>query len=185
MELVRQVWAAGAAVMPIDSRMPRLEADALLSISRPTVLITAPGGDPVVTRLDDGRPVDEGVVLVVHTSGTAGDPKFVEFDRGAIDGAVAASAFAPGDPSHPWICCLPLARQGMLVSAASCSGTGVSAPVVRPLVRAGRRRFVSIVPTMLGRLLDARVDRPCCLHPRRRRPPPPGLRTRAEAPAPG
>jgi O-succinylbenzoic acid--CoA ligase len=164
MELVRQVWAAGAAVMPIDSRMPKLEADALLSISRPTVLITAPDGDPVVTRLDDGRPVDEGVVLVVHTSGTAGDPKFVEFDRGAIDGAVAASALAlEATPRDPWICCLPLAHVGgMLVLL---RGVLLGAPVSvhrsfdPALVRAEPgAAFVSIVPTMLGRLLDARVD---------------------------
>jgi O-succinylbenzoic acid--CoA ligase len=164
MELVREVWAAGAAVMPIDARLPTLEADALLAIARPTVLITAPDGDPAVSRLEGGRPVDEGVVLVVHTSGTAGDPKLVEFDRGAIDGAVAASAFAlEATPRDPWICCLPLAHVGgMLVLL---RGVLLGAPVaVHPafdpaLVQAEpAAAFVSVVPTMLGRLLDAGVD---------------------------
>jgi O-succinylbenzoic acid--CoA ligase len=150
--------------MPVDSRLPKLEADALLRIARPTVLISAPGGDPVVTRLEDGRPVDEGVVLVVHTSGTAGDPKLVEFDRGGIDGAVAASALAlEATPRDPWICCLPLAHVGgMLVLL---RGVLLGAPVaVHPsfdpaLVRAeAAAAFVSVVPTMLGRLLDAGVD---------------------------
>jgi O-succinylbenzoic acid--CoA ligase len=164
MDLVREVWAAGAAVMPIDSRLPTLEADALLAVARPTVLITSPDGDPAVSRLEGGRPVDEGVVLVVHTSGTAGDPKLVEFDRGAIDGAVAASAFVlEATPRDPWICCLPLAHVGgMLVLL---RGVLLGAPVaVHPafdpaLVQAEpAAAFVSVVPTMLGRLLDAGVD---------------------------
>lgn len=164
MELVRDVWAAGAALLPIDPRLPRPEAEALLRLARPTALIEEREGEAVAERLDDGDPVDEGVVLVVHTSGTRGDPKLVQFDRSAIDGAVAASAFAlEARPRDPWICCLPLAHVGgMLVLL---RGVLFGAPVaVHPsfdpaLVQAERDvAFISVVPTMLLRLLDAGVD---------------------------
>jgi O-succinylbenzoic acid--CoA ligase len=98
------------------------------------------------------------VVLVVHTSGTAGVPKLVQFERGAIDAAVASSALAlEATPQDPWLCCLPLSHVGgMLVLL---RGVLLGAPVsVHPsfdpkLVGAEREAaFVSLVPTMLGRL---------------------------------
>jgi O-succinylbenzoic acid--CoA ligase len=128
------------------------------------VAITVAGGELTSERRADGVPAEDGVILVVHTSGTAGDPKLVQFDRGAIDGAVAASAFAlEATPRDPWICCLPLAHVGgMLVLL---RGVLLGAPVsVHPafdpsLIDAERDvAFVSVVPTMLGRLLDAKVD---------------------------
>jgi non-ribosomal peptide synthetase component F len=91
LELVRRVWAAGAAVLPIDPRLPRAEAGELLRLARPTVLISDRGGQATGRRLEDGVPADPGVALVVHTSGTAGMPKLVQFERRAIDSAVAAS----------------------------------------------------------------------------------------------
>jgi O-succinylbenzoic acid--CoA ligase len=164
MDLVEEIWAEGAAIMPIDSRLPRPETDSLLSLARPTVVISAPGGDVRARRTEDGLPTDEEVILVVHTSGTGGDPKLVQFDRGAIDGAVAASAFAlEATPHDPWICCLPLAHVGgMLVLL---RGVLLGAPVAvhrsfePTLIQTEPEvAFVSVVPTMLGRLLDAAVD---------------------------
>ena len=164
MDLVHEVWAAGAALLPVDSRLPPVEADSLLRLARPTVVVTEVDGGPVARRLDDGIPVEPGVVLVVHTSGTGGDPKLVQFDRGAIDGAVAASTLAlEATPRDPWLCCLPLAHVGgMLVLL---RGVLLEAPVtVHPsfdpgLVAVERDvAFVSVVPRMLRRLLGAGVD---------------------------
>jgi o-succinylbenzoate---CoA ligase len=164
LELVRRVWAAGAAVLPIDPRLPRAEAGELLRLARPTVWISDRGGQATGRRLEDGVPADPGVALVVHTSGTAGMPKLVQFERRAIDSAVAASTFAlEATPRDGWICCLPLAHVGgMLVLL---RGVLLDAPVsVHPafdpdLIGAGENAsFISIVPTMLGRLLDAEID---------------------------
>ncbi|HEY7754843.1 MAG TPA: AMP-binding protein [Actinomycetota bacterium] len=161
LDLVREVWAAGAALLPIDGRLPQAGADALLRLARPTVSISARSGRTFVRRHADGVGSDAGVVLIVHTSGTAGVPKLVQFDRHAIDGAVAASALAlEATPHDPWICCLPLAHVGgMLVLL---RGVLLGAPVsVHPafdpsLIDAEATvAFVSVVPTMLGRLLDA------------------------------
>ena len=163
-ELVERTWAAGAAVLPIDARLPPPETRALLGASRPTVLIAEGEDGSDAVRLPDGVPVDEGVVMVVHTSGTSGGPKFVQFDRGAIDGAVAASTLAlEATPRDRWVCCLPLAHVGgMLVLL---RGVLLGAPVAvhrrfdpHLVGTEPEAAFVSVVPTMLGRLLDARVD---------------------------
>lgn len=163
MDLVRDVWAAGAALMPIDPRLPEAEAEALLQLARPTMVVSD-AGEPTAVRLDGGVPVDDGVVLVVHTSGTAGAPKLAQFDRHAIDAAVAASALAlQATPKDPWVCCLPLAHVGgMLVLL---RGVLIGAPVsVHPLFDPALIRTapsgsrISVVPTMLDRLLDAGVD---------------------------
>lgn len=164
LELVRHVWAAGAAVLPIDPRLPTAEAGKLLRLARPTVLISDPAGERTGRRMEDGVPAEPGVALVVHTSGTAGMQKLVQFERRALDSAVAASAFAlEATPRDRWICCLPLAHVGgMLVLL---RGVLLDAPVsVHPVFDPdliGAREyasFISIVPTMLGRLLDAEID---------------------------
>ena len=164
MDLVREVWAAGAAVLPIDARLPGAEADALVRLARPTVAISDLAGEPSVRRLEDGVEAGNGVVLVVHTSGTAGVPKLAQFERGAIDAAVAASALAlEATARDRWICCLPPSHVGgMLVLL---RGVLLGAPVAihpsfDPALLAAERdaAFVSVVPTMLRRLLDAEVD---------------------------
>lgn len=164
MDLVREVWAAGASLLPIDARMPKVEANALLSLARPTVLIHEAGDGAARRRLPDGVPVDAGVVLVVHTSGTAGAPKLVQFERAAIDAAVAASALAlEAMPGDPWLCCLPLAHVGGLLVLLRGVLLGARVAVHRsfdPARIAAEREvaFLSLVPTMLGRLLEAAVD---------------------------
>jgi O-succinylbenzoic acid--CoA ligase len=112
----------------------------------------------------DGEPADDGVALVVHTSGTGGDPKLVQFDRAAIDAAVAASARALAATAQDrWLCCLPLAHVGGLLVL--LRGVLLGAPVtVLPgfdptaVAAEGRSVFTSLVPTMLSRLLDAKAD---------------------------
>src|SRR5262245_36943437 len=85
LDLVHEVWAAGAALLPVDPRLPRPEAEALLALARPTLELSAQEGRPEWRRLESGEPAHTGVVLVVHTSGTAGVPKLVQFERAAID----------------------------------------------------------------------------------------------------
>src|SRR5512138_286967 len=89
LDLVAETWAAGAALLPIDHRLPPGESDALLGRARPTVSVDAAGA-----RRMDGVPADPEIALIVATSGTGGAPSLVQFDRRAIDAAVAASASA-------------------------------------------------------------------------------------------
>ena len=158
-DLVAEIWGAGAALLPIDHRLPDLEAQALLHRARPTVAIDGGGA-----RRIDGEPADPQVAVIVPTSGTGGAPKFVEFDRAAIDAAVASSALALGASDEDrWLCCLPLAHVGgllvllraILLGAPVTIHAGFDAGAV-----AAERdpAFTSLVPTMLGRLVSARAD---------------------------
>jgi O-succinylbenzoic acid--CoA ligase len=162
-DVIRDAGDAGAAVLPIDARLPRRAAERLVRLARPTVAVTAEGGTTAVRRLDDGVPVDTGVALVVATSGTTGEPKLVELERHAIEAAVSASAEAlDASRDDGWLLCLsPSHVAGMLVLF---RGLLLGAPVdIHPSfdpkrIVATRSEFVSIVPTMLVWLLDAGVD---------------------------
>ena len=156
--LIEDVWERGAAVLPLDGRLPERERSDLVRRARPTLILD---GDDW-TRRPDGAPAD-GLGLVVHTSGTAGVPKLVGFDRKAIDAAVASSSFALGATNRDaWLCCLPLAHVGGLLVV--LRAVLLDAPVVvhqrfdAVAVANETADFVSIVPTMLVRLLDTATD---------------------------
>ena len=157
---VSEVWAAGAALLPVDARLPVPARAALLERARPTVVVDDEGW----RRWPAGVPVEATVGLVMATSGTTGAPKLVELERSAVQAAVALSleALAAG-PEDRWLCCLPVAHVGGLLVV--LRGLLGPAPVtVHPgfdpaAVDAERSAVLtSLVPTMLARLLDARVD---------------------------
>ncbi|MEX2274929.1 MAG: fatty acid--CoA ligase family protein [Actinomycetota bacterium] len=158
--LVELVWGAGAALFPIDHRLPSAEVDPLLAAVRPAVLVDPRGG----RRLDGAVPAPEGDAVLVATSGTAGAPKIVRLSRSSVDAAVAASALAlEADPHDGWLCCLPLGHiGGLLVLLRSVL---LGAPVAiharfdpEAVAAVAGVRFVSLVPRMLARLLDRGVD---------------------------
>ena len=158
-DLVAETWAAGAALLPIDHRLPPREAGALLERARPTVSLDAVGA-----RRIDGEAADPEIALIVHTSGTGGVPKFVQFDRRAIDAAVASSALALGASDEDrWLCCLPLAHVGgllVLLRAVLLGAPVTIHPRFDAAAVAAERgpAFTSLVPTMLGRLVAAGAE---------------------------
>lgn len=162
--LVEEVWEAGAALLPVDPRLPAPQAQALLRLARPTVTISDPDDESSARRIDDAVPASDGIVLLVHTSGTGGDPKLAQFERRAVESAVAASAEALGATSDDrWVSCLPLAHIGGLLVLVR--GMLLGAPVtilprfdVEAFASERDVAFASLVPTMLRRLLDAGVD---------------------------
>ena len=106
-------------------------------------------------RPPDGEPVDDGVALVVATSGTSAEPKLVELERDAIEAAVKGSAEAlAASASEGWVLCVPTSHvAGMLVLY---RGLILGAPVdvhagfdPRRIGAVQEMSFVSIVPTML------------------------------------
>ena len=159
-DIVRAVWDSGAALLPIDHRLPATDQTALLRRARPT-LVLGPGGR---SRPPGGIPTEPGVALVIHTSGTRGEPKLAQFDHRAVDAAVAASASAlHATPQDRWLCCLPLAHVGGLLVLLRSVLLGAPVrvhPTFDPAAVSAERGapFVSLVPTMLLRLLDAGVD---------------------------
>lgn len=156
-DVVSEAWAAEAALLPVDHRLPEPAVRELLEEGRPTLILSGDGRH----RAPAGRPTDPSVALVVATSGSSGRPRMVELSRAAVETAVSASLRTLGAGSDEgWVSCLPLAHIGGLLVVLRGLLGGV--PVVyRP---PGDVRpvpgfpFVSIVPTQLTRALDEGVD---------------------------
>lgn len=159
LDIVPAVWGSGAALLPIDRRLPDAEVAALLSRAEPGVVLDEGGWSR-----REGRSVDAGIGLVVHTSGTSGRPKLAEFERGALEAAVHASATAlQASSGDRWLCCLPPAHVGglLVLLRGVLLGSRVAVhPRFDPSMIASEPDvdFVSVVPTMLARLLDVGVD---------------------------
>ncbi len=158
-DIVAEAWEAGAAVFPVDDRMPAAPTRSLLERTRPTILLDGRGAGRI-----DGVPGEPEIALIVHTSGTGGTPKLVQFDRQAIDAAVASSALALDTTGEdPWVCCLPLAHVGGLLVLLRAVLLDARVSVqrgfdVEAVASEAPGAFLSLVPTMLVRLLDHGAD---------------------------
>ncbi len=108
-DAMRRVWEDGDAVLPIDPRLPKSGADALLAAMRPTRIIDSSGES---SELPDSLPTESGDALVVPTSGSTGVPKGVVHTHTSIAASARATSSALGvDPgTDRWLCCLPLSH---------------------------------------------------------------------------
>jgi O-succinylbenzoic acid--CoA ligase len=156
----------GAIAVPIDLRLreaelvPRLAGAALVLNG----LISGPPADP--------RPSDPAATAtVMFTSGTTAGPKAVALTNDNWMWNALGSAIALGlDPEERWLCPMPLAHVGGLSIQlrSAIYGTTVllherfdTGAVLRALMDPGERvTLVSLVPTMLARLLDAGLREP-------------------------
>jgi o-succinylbenzoate---CoA ligase len=122
-------------------------------------------------RAVPGRAATPNTATVMYTSGTTSAPKPVELTVGNWEANARGSALALGqDPAERWLCPMPLAHVGGLsILLRSCQyastvvvhdGFDVEA-VLRELMDPSRAiTLVSLVPTMLARLLDAGLTSP-------------------------
>lgn len=140
---------AGLAAVPIDLRLARAEQEAR----------------------EGGAAAAPGTVAVMHTSGTTAEPKPVELSRENFEASALGSAVALGlDQAERWLCPMPLTHVGGLsvpIRSAIYATTAVlhgrfdADAVLEELMDPARRTtIVSLVPTMLARLLDAGLERP-------------------------
>ena len=153
---------AGAVAVPIDLRMTADERAARMAGAR-EVVSEAPGSAPFAgTPAGDGDPP----VTVMHTSGTTAAPKPVVLTRGNWMANALGSAVALGlDSAERWLCPMPLTHVGGLsipirssiyATTAVVHGRFDTAAVLEELMSPERRiTLVSLVATMLSRLLDA------------------------------
>ena len=152
------LWEAGEAVVPLDPAAPVPDVQRSLAALRPTAVIDRDGR----RRLRDGVPVAAGVAAVVATSGTTGEHKGVELTFAGLAASGAAVSSAIAGAGGRWLCCLPthLVAGLAVVGRAWATGAPVTVhPGFDPAAveeAAGRgATSVSLVPTMLRRLLDA------------------------------
>lgn len=162
LDVLGEAWSAGAAVLPLDDRLPGGRVDALVARARPTAVLDHTG----MLRRSDGVRVEQGVRLVMATSGTSGEPKLVELTEQGLTAALAASAGRIGSRAgDPWLCCIPVAHMGGMLVLLRGVVQGARVQVrpgfdVEGFAEASRggARFASLVPTALRRLLEAGVD---------------------------
>ncbi len=146
----------GAAVMPVDPRLSDREREALLAAAKATIHGALPdGGRPPALAPDE-----DDIALVVHTSGTTGEPQPVELSFGNVQANALGSAVALAlDPHERWLCPLPLSHVGGLMVLLRSAIYATSA-VIGPPAPDFQVTVVSLVPTMLARLLDAGTAKP-------------------------
>ncbi|MEO3783924.1 AMP-binding protein [Actinocorallia sp. B10E7] len=146
----------GPALFPLSPGLPDTALKRLLEAARPDALLDEHGLHP----LPGGLPTEAAVLIA--TSGSTGTPKIVELPAAALVASARATLERVGHPDAPWLCCLPtghIAGIQVLVRAL----TAGTEPVIHPgfelqaAARAGGVH-VSLVPTQLGRLLDAGAD---------------------------
>lgn len=157
---LEEAWEHGDAVLPLDHRLPGPGLRSLLSALRPSALVEPDGQ----TRLPGAVPAAPGTALVVVTSGSSGRPQGVVLSHAALRASARAGArrLATG-PGDRWLCCLPLshvAGMQVLVRSALLGTPAVVHPAFDPHAVAAERgvSLVSLVPSMLLRLLDAGAD---------------------------
>jgi O-succinylbenzoic acid--CoA ligase len=157
--IVRDLWEAGAAVMPVDHRLTSSETRAILTLARPTVVVDAAGA-MVYT---EGARIDSAIGLCLATSGTVGEPKVVELSREAVEAAVRSSIeMLGGHADDPWLCCLPIAHVGGMLVVLRGVITGAPVEILRRFdteaVTQSPHVFAAMVPTMVHRLLADDAD---------------------------
>lgn len=169
----------GATFIPINARLTQSEVEPLLERAAPKVCFGALPGALAWPRADlaaDGRahvgPVDwledEDVAVGLFTSGTTGVAKLVELTHGNLRAMAEANAQRlGGEATQRWLGALPLFHVGGLAMLYRCAVYGASIALEESFDAARASRaldegvtHVSLVPTMLDRLVEARGGRP-------------------------
>jgi o-succinylbenzoate---CoA ligase len=157
----------GAVAVPIDLRLS--EAERAERAQESVCVVDGPLSGPPF-----GVPVQlhpEAIATLMHTSGTTAAPRPVALSYGNWLHSALGSAVALGlDARERWLCPMPLAHVGGLsipIRSAIYGTTAVLSDrfevgeVLEQLMDAARAiTLVSLVPTMLSRLLDAGLHDP-------------------------
>jgi o-succinylbenzoate---CoA ligase len=166
-------WRLGACVMPVDLRGGAAERAAVTAGAHTVVdePIAPDAGSRGWSGFGPEPEVDEAAhALVIHTSGSTGTPRPIALSFDNLLWSALGSAVALGlDAEERWLCTLPLSHVGglsILVRSAIHGTTAVlrdsfdTDVVLTELARSDGPTLVSLVPTMLARLLDAGLERP-------------------------
>ncbi len=163
----------GACALPLNpnlgpSERARVEeaADPAFAIDIPTDLGSHEADLPLLGELDL-----DAVCTKVLTSGTSGHSKLVELTYGNHLWSAVGSAFNLGvDPDDRWLCCLPVFHvsglsilfRSVIYGTTAIVQDGFDVDRVAETLESGEVTIVSLVTTMLTRLIDAgaAIERP-------------------------
>ncbi|HEY9515798.1 MAG TPA: o-succinylbenzoate--CoA ligase, partial [Gemmatimonadaceae bacterium] len=144
---------------------PKLEAASLGAASLDAYELNASTPDAA----SHDAPSPSAPYLVIYTSGTTGRPKGAVLTHGNLWWSATGSALHLGlRDDDVWLACLPLFHVGGLsiLVRAACYGIAAvvherfDAAAVNAAIDEERVSLVSVVPTMLQRMIDARGDAP-------------------------
>jgi o-succinylbenzoate---CoA ligase len=159
-------FLAGAVAVPVDLRLTEEERAARMA-----------GAEVVLTELPrlespaSAEGFGDGPITLMHTSGTTAAPKQVALTYANWLANALGSAVALGlDPAERWLCPMPLThvggisipiRSAIYATTAVVHGRFETERVLADLMDPDQRiTLVSLVPTMLSRLLDGGLERP-------------------------
>ncbi len=147
----------GLPVAPVDPRLSGPERQARIDLLATDRGVGVAGMEVETRSPDDRRPL-----AVLFTSGSSGTPRAVELSRGAFVASARASEQRLGwRDDDRWLCVLPLAHVGGLSILTRCLVARrtivllerFDAELVSQVIERERVTIVSVVPTMLSRLL--------------------------------
>lgn len=148
-----------APLVLLHPRLTQAEEQALLMDAQPFLL--AREGEIVALQYVKAMP--SHIAAVMFTSGTSGRPRGAMLSRQALRAAVQASAESlPVGPGDRWLLCLPLCHIGGFSILLRCLAgrasivlaPGFHAKEILALIEKHRPTVLSLVPTMLHKLLE-------------------------------
>ncbi|MFL5907014.1 MAG: o-succinylbenzoate--CoA ligase [Solirubrobacterales bacterium] len=167
--LLHALMKLGACALVLSPQLTEAERAAVLASERPAVDLNDVAE---LTQTEADLPLlgehdMDDLQCRILTSGTAGEPRTIGLTYGNFLFSGVGSAFNIGvDPHDRWLCCLPLSHVAGLsiVIRSVIYGTtavlldGFDTEQVASTLVTGDISLLSLVPTMLVRLLDAGAD---------------------------
>jgi O-succinylbenzoic acid--CoA ligase len=167
--LTHALMKVGAALLPLSPRLTEAERTGIVEVTEPMVDLDDPG---LLTQTEADMPMlgehdTDDVCAYVLSSGSTGTPKPIGLTYGNFLWSAMGGAYNIGvDPADRWLCCMPLSHIAGLSIVIRSAIYGTTAVVhdgfevervARSLTEDGIT-VVSLVTTMLSRLLDAGAD---------------------------
>jgi len=167
--MVHALMKVGAILLPLGPRLSTEERAAVIAAEEPAVDLDD-AGELTQTEADLpllGEHDMDDVASHVMTSGSTGTPEPIGLTYGNFLWSAVASAFNIGvEPEDRWLCCLPLSHisglgivmRSVIYGTTAVVHDGFDVDRVAASLERDGITVVSLVATMLTRLLDAGAD---------------------------
>ncbi len=167
--LAHALMKVGATLLPLSPRLTASERLAIVAAEEPIVDLDDPG---LLTQTEADMPLlgehdMDDVCARVLTSGSSSAPRPVGLTYGNFLWNAVGSGFNIGvDPADRWLCCVPLSHiaglsivvRSTIYGTAAVLHDGFEVDRVAASLEGDGITIVSLVTTMLARLLEAEAD---------------------------
>lgn len=167
--LLHALMKVGAALLALGPRLTEAERAAIVAAEEPIVDLDDPGQ---LTQTEADLPLlgehdMDAICCRVLTSGSTGTPRPVSLSYGNFLWNAVGSAFNIGvEPTDRWLCCVPLSHiaglgivmRSVIYGTTAVVHDGFDVDRVAAALESDHITQVSLVATMLTRLLEAGVD---------------------------